>query len=167
MRRGTEGAIATHGIGSRFVLVEAECGAVLPPELRIPGVIVMATGLGDTSPYPTASSATAIRAVTPLSPIRVTATPQPSGDVRIDWVRRSRAGWRWDDAVDAPVGEERAAWNVVWPGGTAETTDTVFTYSAAMRAVDIAAGHSTATFAIRQIGAVALSPPAMLSIDIS
>ena len=166
-RRGTEEAIATHAVGSRIVLLEANAGALLPTELRVAGVTVMATGLGDTAPYPTASPATAIRAVTPLSPVRVTATPEPSGDIRIDWVRRSRAGWRWDDAVDAPLGEERAAWNVDWPGGTVETTDTTFTYTAAMRGADIATGYSTATFIIRQIGAAALSPPAMLSIDLS
>lgn len=166
-RRGTEDAVVAHGPGSRFLLIEASAATVLPSELTVGGVMVMATGIGDTAPYPTQSAATATRAVLPLSPVAVEAVPLAGGDTELRWIRRSREGWAWRDGVDAPLAEEREAYRVSWQGGEAETTGPRFTYTAAMRAVDIAAGRASTTFTIRQIGAAALSPPATLTIAIA
>ena len=33
------------------------------------------------------------------------------------WTRRSRAGWRWIDGVDAPLGEERERYRVTLASG--------------------------------------------------
>ena len=166
-RRATEHAIATQPVGSRFVLIEADAAAVLSGELGIAGVTVMATGLGDATPYPQGTLFTAARAATPLAPVRVTATPLSSGETRLEWIRRSRAGWRWNDGVDVPTGEDRAAWHIAWAGGEAEVTGSAFIYTATMRATDLAAGRTSANFAIRQIGASALSLPATFVIDLS
>lgn len=165
-RRGTEDAILFHGTGSQFVLIEAGAAAVLPAELGVAGVIVMATGIGDTAPYPTCVAAAATRAVMPLSPVAVEAVTLSGGDIEVRWTRRSREGWLWRDGVDAPLAEEREAYHVSWQGGEADTVYPRFAYTAAMRAADVTAGRTSTTFTIRQIGAAALSPPATLSIDI-
>lgn len=163
-RRGTEDAVVPHDIGSRFLLVETGTVALLPDHLARPGVIVMASGIGDTAPYPVDTATQAVRAVRPLSPVAVQIIPLSGGDSELRWIRRSREGWAWRDGVDAPLAEEREAYRIDWEGGTAEAGSSQFTYTAAMRTADLAAGRTTATFAVRQIGAAALSPPAMLTI---
>ena len=165
-RRGTEDAIVAHPAGSRFVLVEAGTGVVLLPHLAVPGITVMASGIGDTSPYPTAVCTTAGRCIMPLSPVALSAHPLPGGDIELRWIRRSREGWAWRDGVDVPLAEEREAYRVAWADDVHETAEPRFLYTAAMRAVDLAAGRTSIAFEIRQAGASALSSPAVITIDI-
>ncbi|UVO52978.1 phage tail protein [Sphingomonas sp. SUN039] len=164
-RRGTEDAVATHAIGTPFVLFEEATALILPMAQSVPGIRVMASGIGDSAPWPLASCATVMRAIRPLSPVRPTATRLPSGDTVIGWTRRSRAGWAWRDGIEVPLGEEREAYRVSWVGGSAETSEPLFTYTAAMRAADIAGGATAMTFTICQSGDAALSPPLGFTID--
>ena len=147
-----------------FVLVDAATIALVPTAQAMAGVRVMAAGIGDSDPFPQATCATATRAVMPLAPVHPTITGLPSGDALIGWTRRSRAGWAWRDGLDAPLGEEREAYSVAWAGGSADVLAPAFTYTAAMRAADIAAGRTASVFAIRQIGDAALSPPVLVTL---
>ena len=165
-RRGTEDAVTAHPAGMAFVLVDAATIALVPTAQAMAGVRVMAAGIGDSDPFPQATCATATRAVMPLAPVHPTITGLPSGDALIGWTRRSRAGWAWRDGLDAPLGEEREAYSVAWAGGSADVLAPAFTYTAAMRAADIAAGRTASVFAIRQIGDAALSPPVLVTLTL-
>jgi Putative phage tail protein len=165
-RRGTEDAIVSHPAGTPFVLVEESTIAALPAAQAVAGVRIMATGIGDTEPWPEATCPTAVRAVMPLPPVHPRADRLSSGDTAIRWVRRSRAGWAWRDGIDVPVGEDREAYLIDWAGGSVETGEPAFTYTAAARAGDLAAGMTSRTFSIRQSGSAALSPPLSFTISL-
>jgi hypothetical protein len=165
-RRGTEDAIVSHPAGTPFVLVEESTIAILPAAQAVAGVRIMATGIGDTEPWPEATCPTAARSVMPLSPVHPHAERLPSGDTAIRWVRRSRAGWAWRDGIDVPVGEDREAYLIDWAGGSVEIGEPAFTYTAAARTTDLAAGMTSRTFSIRQSGTASLSPPLNFTISL-
>lgn len=76
------------------------------------------------------------------------------------WVRRSRSGFGWTDAVDAPLGEASELYAVtVSAAGRLVRTATVFShawrYSAADRTGDGLSGRHAVTLAVAQIGALA------------
>lgn len=159
-RRGTEAAIGTQAIGDRFVLIDSETLAVRDLPLSAIGgaVAVLAQGAGDGSEAAEADAAITGAALFPPSPVHLSATALPGGDVQLDWVRRSRSGWRWIDGMDAPLGEERERYllSVAPEGGVARIVETdvpVFLLPAAERATPV-------TITIRQAGTHGLSPPA-------
>ncbi len=109
-RRGTEGAVAV--VGDRFVLLETEAVRTIDLPVAVLGreVRVMASGVGDDEPVEARCTVGGV-SVVPPSPVHL----------RIDgmmlrWTRRSRAGWRWIDGVDAPLGEETEAYRVTLTG---------------------------------------------------
>ena len=86
------------------------------------------------------------------------------------WTRRSRAGWRWLDGVEAPLGEESESYDI-----RLSDADGVFRshsalspqwhYEAAMIAADAAAGHSgPVEVSVCQRGIYALGRPGKLNI---
>lgn len=164
-RRGTEGA-TTHGTNTPFVLIQPGIGLQLPTALAVPGVVAMAGGIGDTLPWQQKTCGTALRAVMPLSPVHLRARPGLSGATELGWTRRSREGWMWRDAVDVPLAEDRELYRVSWGASVTEVDRAGFTYSAAMRAADIAGGATSVTFEIVQVGALAVSPPARLTLSL-
>lgn len=164
-RRGTEEAVVAHPVGTSFVVLDEATTALLPISQSVAGVRVMASGIGDSEPWPLAICATAARATQPLSPVHPAVARLPSGDTVIGWTRRSRAGWAWRAGIEVPLGEEREAYRVDWASGSAELSSPQFTYTAAMRAADVTAGAAAMTFAIRQSGSAALSPPLFVTID--
>lgn len=170
-RRGTEWAMATHGANERFVLIEPETLIALDvPTGAIGGTArVMASGLGDEAPV-IADRAVTGASVRPPSPVRLRATAQAGGGTRLDWTRRSRAGWRWIDGVDAPLGEEREAYALtVRREGVAvrevELAQPLFEYDAAAIAAD-AGGATALTIEVRTIGSWAASLPARLTLTV-
>jgi hypothetical protein len=76
-----------------------------------------------------------------------------SGDLKVSWVRRSRAGWFWIDNVDAPLGESREAYRVSILGQS-DTVDVECGTSSLLiaRATLLPAGPGAATVQVRQIG---------------
>ncbi|WP_246352025.1 phage tail protein [Sphingobium subterraneum] len=164
-RRGTEPAIAAHGVDTPFVLIEAERLALLPATQLHPGdpVRVRAIGIGDAVPVHGDRTVTGI-AMLPVAPVHGTVEPDGAGGRLFAWVRRSRNGWRWRDGVDVPLGEEREAYALVLSrAGTVfrrvEVAAPGWSYDAAAMAADRAAGHGGAAVAdIRQIGTHGLSP---------
>ncbi len=105
-RRGTERAAVA--AGDRFVLLEAEAARAIDLPVSAIGrtVRVMASGVGDDEPVE-ARCTIGGASVLPPSPVHL----RREGAM-LRWVRRSRAGWRWIDGVDAPLGEEAEAYRV-------------------------------------------------------
>ncbi len=171
-RRGTEWAMAGHGAGEPFLLLDPASLLAMPAAYAVMGssLLVDAIGIGDTTPAQ-ASAVVSGQAVLPLSPVHARATAT-GGGWQLGWVRRSRAGWQWIDGADAPLAEEQEQYRVdLVTSGSIYRTATLpapqWTYDAAMIAVDHGLGISGAVTAeIRQIGDYGASRPARLAISI-
>ena len=157
--RGIGGAV--HSVGERFVLIETGAAIAVPLTAIAVGVSVsvLASGVGDTAGPVTASVAITGASILPPAPVHVTKVPTAEGGVRIAWVRRSRAGWRWRDGGDAPLGEESEAYRVtVTPNaGAARSVVTTAPWIEAS-AAERAAGPIAVT--VCQLGTNGASPPA-------
>lgn len=163
-RRGSEAAIGTQRTGDRFALIEADSAfsldlpvAALGTDLRI-----MASGPGDVAGPVEVALRLAGTSVLPLSPTHATWRELGDGDVAVEWIRRSRAGLRWIDGVDAPLGEEREAYRITlhYPDGRADTIEASNPSLVVARASRI----SGVDLAVRQVGAHGESSPMRLSI---
>lgn len=150
-RRGTELAIGTQRPGDRFVLLETGAALSLDLPLATLGgtVRVLATGVGDVAGPVVAACAMRGASVLPPSPVALRWREIGGGDATIGWTRRSRAGWRWIDGVDAPLVEERERYRVTlaWRDGT-RTTETDAP-GATLAASERSGGT---TVSVRQIG---------------
>jgi hypothetical protein len=128
---------------------------------------VMAIGIGDAVPAE-AETVVAGEALIPLSPVHVSRRPDGAGGWIVGWTRRSRAGWKWPDGVEAPLGEEQERYALRLMDGpalvrAAEVAVPGWTYGAAMQAEDALAGHAgPLTLEIRQIGTHAVGRPAAI-----
>lgn len=167
-RRGTEWAVATHPIDTPFLLVESPSLARLSISAAVASVRVMAVGVGDVTGAVADGPAETGASVRPLSPVSMTATPSGS-DLLIGWTRRSRDDWRWRDLVEVPVGEESERYRVTKvvtgrPDLIVEITDPTWTYAAAERATDVAAGAALAAISVVQIGAFSVSKAASITV---
>jgi hypothetical protein len=169
-RRGTEAAVDGHVVGEAFVLLASEALALVPSALAVDGVKVLATGLGDGAGV-TAVLASAGASVRPLSPVGLSAVAQSDGSISVRWIRRSREGWNWIDGIDVPLGEESERYRVTrFAVGrddvTEDTTTSVWAYSTALLAADRAAGLSTVTVRIVQVGVRGVSAPTSIIVSL-
>jgi hypothetical protein len=152
-RRATEAAIGTPRVGDRFVLLEPDAAVTLDVPTATLGtdVRIVASGLGDVGGPVDVTVALTGRSILPLSPTHLTWCELGNGDVAVRWIRRSRAGLRWVDGVDAPLAEEREVYRValVSPDGRAvavQTTEPALTVQRADRIAGL-------SLAVRQVGA--------------
>ncbi|MEC3911626.1 phage tail protein [Sphingobium sp. CR2-8] len=153
--RGTEWAMAAHGVGEPFLLIEEERLVALGMvgETGAP-LRVAAVGLGDVEPVE-AGLVIGGAALTPPSPVHLTGRAEGGGHV-FGWVRRSRAGWRWSNGGDAPLGEEVERYRITVMDGerivrSAETGRPQWTYDGAMIGADGTGGQSL-VLEVRQLG---------------
>jgi hypothetical protein len=162
-RRGSEAAIATHGSGERFVLIDA--GTLKPVEASVgaigTAVRVTAMGIGDAAPVEVEGRLTA-RALRPPPPVHLRIKRMDDDTIRIEWTRRSRVGWAWLDGTDAPIGEETEQYRLVLTSGPRtlriiETEVPRYDYSFTARTADGVSG--TVDIAVVQLGAIAPSDP--------
>lgn len=157
-RRGTEDAIGASAAGERFVLVEREAVVVRDGSAAGAMLTFMATGVGDADPVETTVMVTG-RSATPPAPVALHAVPASGGRL-LRWTRRSRAGWRWRDGTDAPIGEgvERYQLRIMVAGAP----DTVAMSDAPEWFLE---GPAAATVEVRQAGDHGLSPPATMILE--
>ena len=111
-RRGSEAAVAGHNVGERFIVIDPTRMLAFDPPLDTLGrsLRFVATGHGDADQEPLAVMVGGA-ALRPLSPTRLTGHANVDG-IALTWVRRSRAGYGWNDFVDAPVGEAMQGFTV-------------------------------------------------------
>ncbi|KQN03236.1 hypothetical protein ASE82_06635 [Sphingomonas sp. Leaf230] len=124
-RRGTEAATGLQMVGERFVLLEAGAAGAFDLPVSVLGreVRVIASGVGDDAPVE-ARCVMRGASVVPPSPVHLRFASEADGSATVRWTRRSRAGWRWIDGVDAPLAEEVEAYRVtVTAGGTSRDVD--------------------------------------------
>lgn len=113
-RRGTEWAGASHGVGERFVLLEADALTTVKLPLSAIGstVRVLASGVGDLDGPAAASVRIDGASVRPPAPAGLRWDAEEDGGATVRWMRRSRAGWRWADGGDVPLAEEGELYRV-------------------------------------------------------
>lgn len=168
-RGGTEHAVAGHGPGERFLLLDGS-GTVLDPDLvgQVPETQIAAIGLADVVPT---TSVVALRGIgtRPLSPVHASLRTLPSGAIRLAWVRRARGAWFWQDGVETALNEQSEAYEVTfgivsgvlarWQTSQQWLDLTAGDYAA------LAAAAPTGAFSVRQIGDRALSLAATLALN--
>ena len=152
-RRGSEWAIGGHAVGDRLVLIDPAVlrEVALPSAMLGATIVATPSGLAD-GPAQAVTRVTGGEALRPPSPCHVS-IEAAGGWLRLRWTRRSRAGWGWVDAIDAPVGEASELYRVriEGTGGSAEWT----TSGAALdlTATELAAlGSGAAVVRIAQVG---------------
>ena len=161
-RRGT--AAVAIAPGARFALLEADAvRAIDLPLAALNGSAqVMAAGVGDGDGV-VASAAVTGASVLPLAPVALRWAATADGGARVAWTRRSRAGWRWLDRVDAPLGEEAEIYRVTVATGGESREALAATADVEVTAAERAAGP--VTVAVRQRGTFGESPPAMIVME--
>jgi hypothetical protein len=111
-----------------------------------------------------------LRALTPLSPVRLAARRLNSGDVEIDWIRRTRIEGDNFEVRDVRLGEDFEAYQVeiVDAGETVRTIETEASrtnYAYAQQIADFGAAPSELMFVVRQLSAaVGPGSPARASV---
>lgn len=166
-RYGTEWAAALHIADEDFVLFEADRAvAIAVPAGAIGGTArISAIGIGDGDEPATVDIAITGEALRPPAPVHLAAERLGNGDIRLSWVRRSRAGWSWPSGSDTPLGEEAESYRVDISGDGFARSLTVAQgaclYTAAEQVADGASGPIL--FAVTQIGTYAPSRAATLS----
>lgn len=157
-RRGSEARAVAAGEG--FALLDHDSVRIVDlPLYALDGEVrVMASGAGDGRAVEARVVVDGL-AVRPPSPVQLRAEPAADGVV-LRWVRRSRAGWRWVDGVDAPLGEEAERYRIelfAADGGVREIASEVPWLSVAA-----ATWAETVRVAVRQRGTWAESRPATM-----
>jgi hypothetical protein len=162
-RAGSEWASAGHAAGETFCLIDSGSVRALPLPAWMRGSEVIAADRDGSS----ASLTFGAQSARPLAPVKLSASIEPSGDLRLDWVRRSRAGYAWLDEVDAPLGESRERYRVNIAGASAALERTTDAPELVVGLADVLSlGAGPVTIEVRQVGDWAASLPAELTIDL-
>lgn len=161
-RLGTEYAIARHGLGERFVLLNGNIAKAPQPVdgIGLPRLykpVTVGMTLGNTDPV---SHAATGRAWKPYSPVHVTASRNGSGDITLRWIRRTRTGGGWRDGVDVPLGESSERYEVeIMDGGEVvrllSAASPEAAYSTAMQLEDFGSLQGAVNVHIYQLSEVA------------
>lgn len=162
-RRGTEAAVGLQVIGDRFVLLAADSVAAIDLPVAAIGatVRVLASGIGDTGGPVEAVCALDGESVRPPSPAQLR-LDVIDGVPTLRWTRRSRAGFRWIDGGDVPLGEESESYRItIEPLAGASRTVIQGERSCVLDPGEAVAGT---VVRVRQIGVLAESLPARFEI---
>jgi hypothetical protein len=168
-RRGTEWAMASHSSDESFVLLDSSRIQRVPLSAEQLGaeLCVTANGLADAAAEPVRAVVQG-EAMQPPSPVRLTVNWTPEGNLECAWVRRSSRGWSWLDNVDAPLGCSTELYRATLAGTAAIVERTSSEPQVEFTAAEIAsAGPGQAELLVVQVGDLAISRAATLSITIS
>ena len=161
-RLGTEWAVSGHVAGERFVLLDGTVGKI-PFANNLIGLsrpykpVTFGSTLTASTEQDFTYSAVALK---PYSPVHITGTRDGSGNLAINWVRRTRLGGDWQAGVDAPLNETSESYEVeIINGGTVVRTITglsspVASYTAAQQATDFGSAQSSVSVNVYQMSAL-------------
>lgn len=165
-RFGTEWAASTHAIGDRFVLLTQLTTYLLPGAsseydlLRKYRGVSFGGFLDDATIVDFTNTAVA---QTPLSPVQLGGGRNASGDVMLNWIRRTRIGGGWNNYADVPLGEAAESYvvqicNNAGYGSVVRTitglTAPTATYTAAQQTTDFGGTQSTVYWKAFQVSAL-------------
>jgi len=162
-RLGTEWAVSGHMAGDRFVLLDGNLGKMtmannvigLPRQYK-------PVSFGSTLPATNAQSFTYSGvALKPYSPVQIAGLRDGSGNLTLNWVRRTRLGGDWQDGIDVPLNETLEGYEVDIISGTdikrtiAGLSAPNTTYSAAEQTTDFGSVQSSVVMDIYQLSGIA------------
>jgi hypothetical protein len=159
-RLGTEWAIGSHIAGERFILLTnavarelmASSGWGISKKFK---PVTVGSTLGATTSQDFAYAA---RALKPYAPVHIIGS-RSSGDLTINWKRRTRIGGDWRDGVDVPLSEESERYEVdIMQGVTVKRTITGLTspttlYTSAQQVTDFGSAQSSLLVNVYQLSA--------------
>jgi hypothetical protein len=167
-RSGTEWSMESHALDEPFALIQPDSVRSVPLAswvLGSPATVSVRNLSGTTSSGdPIIVHGESLR---PRSPVRVQARMDATGDLLVDWIRRTRAASGWVDEVDVPLGERVELYRVSIAGA-----EGALELEAAQPSLRIAnaqlagVGSGAVTVRVRQVGDFAASRPAECSITI-
>lgn len=167
-RGGTEHAVGSHDAHEPFALLDHKLVALDAAMLgTASGRQVLAVGRGDSGAV---TSPVRLDGITlrPLSPVHARRSMDADGGLTLEWTRRARGGWAWQEGVDVPLVEQAELYVV-----TLGPTDTpIATWNTAAPSLRIAPAALTqlktlapsAILQVRQQGTHALSLPLALGL---
>jgi len=162
-RGGTEWAIGGHQSSEWFAMVGDGNSAKLSLPPWVKGATATAgpaSGVGDS-----VAALVGGEALRPPSPVHLSGGLDSSGNLSLQWIRRSRSGWAWLDEVDAPLGESTEQYRVTVAGTAGLVEATSLVPNIEISASDLAgAGTGAAAVEVRHVGDFAVSRPATISI---
>ncbi len=163
-RRGSEYAMGDHAVGDRFVLVSA----------TVKRISQVTADIGQTRLYKPVSDGSTVAATTaqeftneavglkPYAAVLLGGGRDASGNVTLNWTRRTRISGEWRDGVDVPLGETSEAYEVEIYDSTYTTlkrsitglSSSTTTYSAADQTTDFGSPQATVYFKVYQLNAI-------------
>ena len=160
-RLGTEDQTATHVSGELFVLLDSSLTrlTISASMIGLPRYykgVSSGNTLGNTSEESFTYTARQLR---PYAPVQITGLRDGSGNLTINWVRRTRIGGDLRDGVDVPLSEASESYQVDIMNGstvvrTIATTSPSASYSAANQTTDFGSPQSSVTVHVYQISAI-------------
>jgi hypothetical protein len=161
-RRGTEAAMATHGIGDRFVLLTTSAVKRIAQETsdigktRLYKMVTSGAPLSSAAPRSFTNDGAALK---PYAPVYVGGGRAADGSLLLSWVRRTRISGEWRNSVDVPLGEATEAYRVEILNGSAvvrtiDTTTPNATYLAADQVADFGSPQASVSLRVYQMSQV-------------
>ncbi|MDE2435545.1 MAG: phage tail protein, partial [Sphingomonadales bacterium] len=151
---GTEAMVASHAPGEAFILLDGTGTALDDGAVgSVPGSTIAAIGLADPAPV-TASILLRGIGLRPPAPVHGQCSGRADGGLDLQWTRRARGAWFWQDSVDTPLNEQAEAYEVIFGPASAplarwETTVPTLTVPA-VQAAALRTAAPAGAFAIRQ-----------------
>lgn len=167
-RRGSEWAMAGHATGDDFVLLDMRALKAIAVPVELLGSAVTATpfGPGDgDAPTPVIRIANG-EAMRPLSPAQIRARFVANGSLVVTWLQRSRLGWSWLNEVETPTDPGVLGYRVDISGAAAAIERDCMEPQLTLTPSETASlGSGPIDIGVRQVGALALSRPASITIN--
>ncbi|MEQ1788839.1 MAG: glycoside hydrolase TIM-barrel-like domain-containing protein [Rickettsiales bacterium] len=160
-RLGTDWAVASHAAGERFVLLtNAVARELMASSSWGIGKKFKPVTIGSTLGATTAQDFTYFaKSLKPYAPVHIVGSRSVSGDLTINWKRRTRIGGDWRDGVDVPLSEESERYEVeIMSGATLKRTIIGLTlpttiYTAAQQVTDFGSAQSSISVRVYQLSA--------------
>jgi hypothetical protein len=161
-RLGTEWAVGSHAAGERFVFLDGNVQKQILANTMI-GLNRIYKGVTFNSSLSSASAQNLTysgAALKPYSPVQIAGTRDGSGNLTINWIRRTRLGGAWQDGVDAPLNEESETYEVDIMNGVdvvrtfiGLSTPTA-SYTAAQQTTDFGSPQANVSVHVYQMSAI-------------
>jgi len=161
-RLGTEWAVGSHVSGENFVLLDGTIAKQtmansLIGKLRQYKPVTFGSSL--TSAVEQDFTYTAV-SLKPYSPVQINGSRDGSGNLTINWFRRTRVDGNWEDNVDVPLNETSEAYEIDIMNGSAVArtitglANSTASYTAAQQIADFGSVQSSIVLNIYQLSSV-------------
>lgn len=160
--RGSEYAMGAHSPGERFILVDSSTMARIPgvtADLHMPRLYKAVTSGGSLAKTIQRSFTNDGAGLKPYAPVHVGGGRDASGNLTINWTRRTRISGEWRNNVNVPLGEASEAYEVDILSGATVVRTLVSTaptaqYLAADQIADFGSLQASITVRIYMLSAI-------------